>query len=67
AQRSLSTTARHLRRRVASVEGSIVDHDGNASPISRASLLRPIEAALQSMAWGIVVIAVALVVYRTTT
>ena len=67
AQRSLSTTARHLRRRVASVEGSMVDHDGNATPISRTSLLRPIEGALQSMAWGIVALAVALVVYRTTT
>jgi hypothetical protein len=67
AQRSLSTSARHLRRRVASVEGSIVDHDGTATPISRTSLLRPIEAALKSMAWGMVTLAVALIVYRTTT
>lgn len=64
AQRSLSTPARALRRRIASVEGTVTYHDGRAVPLTRSVLLAPVEAALRAMAWGMVALAVALVLYR---
>ncbi len=64
AQRSLSTPARELRRRIASVEGTVTHHDGRAIPLTRSVLLAPAEAALKAMARGMIAIAVALVLYR---
>ena len=64
AQRSLSTPARELRRRIASVEGTVTYHDGRAVTLTRSVLLAPAEAALKAMAWGMVSLAVALVLYR---
>ena len=64
AQRSLSTPARELRRRIASVEGTVTYHDGRAIPLTRSVLLAPAEAALKAMARGMIALAVALVLYR---
>jgi hypothetical protein len=64
AQRSLSTPARTLRRRVASVEGTITYRDGHTASLSTARLLAPLEAALKATAWGLLALAVALVIYR---
>lgn len=64
AQRQLSTPARDLRRRVASVEGTIVGHDGSHREINVPTLLAPLEAALKAIAWGVVGLATALVLYR---
>jgi hypothetical protein len=64
AQRSLSTPARSLRRRVASVDGTITYLNGRQAPLSTVSLLAPLEAALKAMAFGLVVFAVALTVTR---
>ncbi len=66
AQRSLSTPARTLRRRVTAVEGTITCADGRTRPVSRPVLLAPLEAALKAITYGVVALAVALVVHRTT-
>jgi hypothetical protein len=66
AQRSLSTPARTLRRRVASLDGTINYDDGHTAPLSTSVLLAPLEAALKAMAWGITALAVTLIVYRIT-
>jgi hypothetical protein len=65
AQRSLSTPARTLRRRVISAGGSVVCRDGTETPITRSTLLAPIETALKTMTWSIVSLAVAFVAART--
>jgi hypothetical protein len=65
AQRSLSTPARTLRRRVSAVEGTVAYADGRKEPLSRPALLAPLEAALKAMSYGMVALAVALVLYRT--
>jgi hypothetical protein len=64
AQRSLSTPARSLRRDVASVDGTINYLDGRHAPLSTATLLAPLEAALKAIAFGLVALAVALTVFR---
>ena len=66
AQRSLSTPARTLRRRVTAVEGTITDGDGHTTPVSRSVLLAPLEAALKAIGYGVLALAVALVVQRTS-
>lgn len=66
AQRSLSTPARTLRRRVSAVEGTIAYAEGGDAPLSRRALLAPLEAALKAISYGMVALAVALVLYRTT-
>jgi hypothetical protein len=60
AQRSLSTPARALRRRVARVEGSIVMRDGAVHDVNAQAMLEPLERALQSLSWAMVAIALAL-------
>ncbi len=64
AQRSLSTRARQLRRRVATVRGEVVYHNGHSEPLTTTLMLAPLEAALKAMAWGVVALATALVVFR---
>ncbi len=64
AQRSLSTPARMLRRRTAGVEGSVVMADGTVRPLDEAFLLRPLELALKSLSWAVVLFAVALALAR---
>ncbi|MGZ4673272.1 MAG: hypothetical protein ACXVKP_19260 [Ilumatobacteraceae bacterium] len=65
AQRSLSAPARTLRRRVASVEGTITSGDGRTTPLTRPMLLAPLEAALKATTWAVLSLAVALVLFRT--
>ena len=64
AQRSLSTPARLVRRRVARVEGSLVMTDGTVQPLDERVLLAPLERALHAMSWATVALASALVIAR---
>ena len=64
AQRSLSTPARMLRRRTASVSGTIVLADGSTLAIDSERLLTPLERALRAMSWSVVVLAAALAITR---
>ena len=57
-QRSLSTPARLLRRRSRSVTGSVTMRDGSAVELDQATLLRPLEQALQAFSWGVVALAI---------
>jgi hypothetical protein len=66
AQRALSTPARMLRRRAASVEGSIVLSDGGVIPVDHDYLLAPLEWALRAMSCAVVLFAAALAVDRLT-
>jgi hypothetical protein len=66
AQRVMSTEARHLRRRVVSVEGHRALSDGTSEPMSRASLLRPVERTLMALTWSTVALGLALVLARTS-
>src|SRR5207253_898475 len=53
AQRLLSTQVRTVRRRAASVSGTIVYRDGRAEPLDAASLTRAPEAALKALAGAV--------------
>lgn len=64
AQRALSTEARRLRRRVASVEGVVRFPDGSTRALDRSVLLAPLETALRALAWGMVGLAAGLAVAR---
>jgi hypothetical protein len=64
AQRSLSTPARLLRRRVAGVEGTMAMRDGTTEPIDAPFLRAPLESALHALSWAMVALAAALVVSR---
>ena len=64
AQRSLSTPARALRRRVAQVDGRIRMHDGSVHELNEAVLLEPLEHTLKSLSWAMVVLALALLAAR---
>ena len=57
AQRTLSTPARRLRRRVVAVTGSMVLDAGSAERLDRDTLLAPLEAALKILSWTMVVLA----------
>ncbi len=65
AQRALSTEARDLRRRVASVRGERTYADGSRRPVGRASMLRPLEQALVALSWSSCALGIALVLART--
>ncbi len=64
AQRSLSTPARMLRRRTSVVTGGITLADGDVITLDSARLLQPLERALRSMSWSIVLLAAGLAVAR---
>lgn len=64
AQRTLSTPARVLRRRVHHVSGSIVFLDGTTRPLDATMLRAPLERALRATSWGLVATAAALTVAR---
>jgi hypothetical protein len=59
-QRLLSTPARDLRRRTASVEGTMTRADGTSVPITAQTILRPLERSLMTLCWLGVAMAVAL-------
>jgi hypothetical protein len=63
-QRHLSTPARMLRRRTAAVSGSITLHTGAVTALDARVLLEPLERALRSLSWGVVLLAAALAVAR---
>ena len=63
-QRALSTPARFLRRKTRSVSGTLTLSDGTETQIDEPALLRPLELALRSFSWGVVLLAVGLVVAR---
>ncbi len=64
AQRHLSTPARMLRRRTATVAGRITLTGGEVIAMDVARLLEPLEKALRSLSWGIVLLAAALATAR---
>jgi hypothetical protein len=64
AQRRLSSPARDLRRRTASVSGHQLFHDGRALELDQRRLLAPLEGALSALWMAMVVLAAALVVGR---
>ena len=66
AQRSLSTPARTIRRKVVRVEGSVEMSDGTSGLIDQRYLMRPLENALRAMSWSIAFLAAALAVARLT-
>ena len=63
-QRHLSTPARMLRRRTAAVSGSITLNSGEVTTLDAARLLEPLERALRSLSWGVVLLAAALAIAR---
>ncbi|MGO8871087.1 MAG: hypothetical protein ACLQPH_06740 [Acidimicrobiales bacterium] len=64
AQRALSTPARMLRRRAVDATGVVSLSDGSQRIVDRATLLAPLEHALQAMAWAVVLLAAACAVAR---
>jgi hypothetical protein len=64
AQRRLSTPARDIRRRAVRVEGSITYGDGRVVPVTADGLITPLEQALRSASWAIVLLAAALATAR---
>ena len=63
-QRHLSTPARGLRRRTRSVTGSVTSLTGEVTQLDAAWLLAPLERALRSLSWGLVLLAASLAVAR---
>jgi hypothetical protein len=63
-QRHLSTPARLLRRRTAAATGSITLNSGEVIRLDAAGLLEPLERALRSLSWGVVLLAAALATAR---
>jgi hypothetical protein len=64
AQRRLSTPARDLRRRAQRVEGTITFGDGRIMPVTADTLTGPLEGALRTTSWAIMLLAAALAVSR---
>jgi hypothetical protein len=65
-QRVLSTPVRHIRRRVASVSGTIELRDGTSEQVTRETLAAGPERSLQALAAANVALAAALLVLRLT-
>ncbi len=66
AQRSLSTPARLIRRRVDRVDGSFTLEDGTTQLLDAEALLGPLERALRAMSWATIALAAALATARLT-
>jgi hypothetical protein len=58
-QRRLSTPARELRRRTMDLDGTVRRADGTDVPLTRATLLVPLEGALRAMSFGVPLVALA--------
>jgi hypothetical protein len=65
-QRQLSTPARDLRRRTITADGVIVRSDGTTTSFDKQALLQPLEAALRTLCWSGVALALALAFVRFT-
>jgi hypothetical protein len=63
-QRSLSTPARLLRRRSRSVSGVVTLNDGSAVDLDQNTLLRPLEQALRAFSWGVVALALGMLLAK---
>ena len=63
-QRSLSTPARALRRRIASISVHVTWRDGSQQELGQAELLAPLERGLRYFTWATGTLAVALVIAR---
>ena len=66
AQRHLSTQVRTVRRRVASVSGTLELVDGGREPVTDVTLIKAPEAALRAMTFAVISLAVGLVLLRLT-
>jgi len=64
AQRTLSTPARDLRRRVVRVEGELEFATGEVQRLQRGELLAPLERTLKAMTWAMVALAATLLAGR---
>jgi hypothetical protein len=64
AQRSLSTPARLMRRRVTGIEGSLTLEDGTVRAVDARLVLDPLEKALRALSWSMVALAAGLAVAR---
>jgi hypothetical protein len=64
AQRTLSTEAREVRRRVVDVSGEKRYKDGSRRALSRESLLGPWEASLVALSWSTCALGVGMVLAR---
>jgi hypothetical protein len=64
AQRHLSTPARLLRRRTASVTGVLTLVSDETIALDAVKLREPLERALRSLSWGVVLLAAALATAR---
>jgi hypothetical protein len=64
AQRSLSTPARNLRRKTTTVDGTLTMATGRVVRLDRARLLGPLEQALRTLAWSMILLAAGLAVAR---
>jgi hypothetical protein len=67
AQRCLSTPARLLRRRTATVDGAITMSDGTQRALDRSTLLAPLEATLKTLSITVPILAIALLLTRVKT
>ncbi|MCA1811731.1 MAG: hypothetical protein LC623_06935, partial [Halobacteriales archaeon] len=63
-QRSLSTPARMLRRRVAAVRGELILATGEAQPLERDTLLAAPEKALRFLCLAVPLLAAAILLAR---
>jgi hypothetical protein len=63
-QRYLSTPARTLRRRTSAVAGTLTLTSGEVIALDGAKLLEPLERALRSLSWGVVLLAAAIATAR---
>jgi hypothetical protein len=63
-QRELSTPARTIRRRTASIEGVQVLADGTTVPLTSTSMLAPLERALSGLCWATFALALSLLWLR---
>jgi hypothetical protein len=66
AQRSLSTPARLIRRRVHRVAGSLTLEDGTMQSLDPETLLAPLERALRALSWATIALAAAFATARLT-
>jgi hypothetical protein len=63
-QRTLSTPARLIRRRVTRVDGALSMDDGTLQQLDEGTLLAPLERALRWLSWATVALAIALAAAR---
>jgi hypothetical protein len=66
AQRYLSTQVRDVRRRVASVSGTLTRRDGSTQPLTAEMLTLAAERALRALTVAVIALALALVLLRVT-